>query len=701
MRSTRAACSGWRRPTSAASPSARSRCSRRSTRRWWRSATTIMRWIGSEEESFGRTLDRGSQLLDRLIADALGSGTSWIDGRGRLRAPRHLRLPLRPDPRAARRARPQRRRRGLRGADGAAARAGSQPRRRRRVRASGSRRASSASSARRRRAASSATRTSGARPESPRSTAAGDERGAGQARGEPVLPRGRRSGRRLRARCAGPAARPRWSTSTGSAPTRRCGSAVRPPRRARGSRPRSPASTATRRCATTPPPICSTRPCASGSAPTSARPARPCGRTSCASTSPTAVGSAPRSSRASSDRVNGWIKDSAPVRAIEMDRTEAERLGAMALFGEKYGDWVRVVEVEGVSRELCGGTHVANTAEIGIFAIVSEGSSASNVRRIEAVTGPAAIDLFRERSDRARRAPARCSAAGRTPSRRPSGWPHGCASSRLRRPSAAPKRPATARPSWPRTPRPSPGSASSSASSASSATPVPCSARPTTSSRGSVTPPSSSAATSGEKVSLVGVFSPAAVDRGLSAADVVREAAGDRGGRRRREARGRPGRGTRRRQDRRCPERSARSRPRSGLDGGPVAAVRVLAIDHGAARCGCALSDPSGTIVRPIDPIEPPDPAAVARDRRRARGRDGRRRAAGQPRRHEGAQADAARAFADDLAARLDVPVETYDERLTTRWRPPRAGAARGPPRTRSPPPICSTAGCSPAEARR
>ncbi len=99
------------------------------------------------------------------------------------------------------------------------------------------------------------------------------------------------------------------------------------------------------------------------------------------------------------DRVNEWIKASAPVRWIEMERPEAEALGAMALFGEKYGEWVRVVEIEGVSRELCGGTHVANTAEIGIFKVSAEGSSAANVRRIEAITGPAAIDWFRDAED--------------------------------------------------------------------------------------------------------------------------------------------------------------------------------------------------------------------------------------------------------------------------------------------------------------
>jgi alanyl-tRNA synthetase len=102
------------------------------------------------------------------------------------------------------------------------------------------------------------------------------------------------------------------------------------------------------------------------------------------------------------DRVNEWIKASRPVRWLEMERAEAERLGAMALFGEKYREWVRVVEVDGVSRELCGGTHVANTAEVGIFKIASEGSSAANVRRIEALSGPAAIDWFRESEGRLR-----------------------------------------------------------------------------------------------------------------------------------------------------------------------------------------------------------------------------------------------------------------------------------------------------------
>jgi alanyl-tRNA synthetase len=101
-------------------------------------------------------------------------------------------------------------------------------------------------------------------------------------------------------------------------------------------------------------------------------------------------------------RIAGWVAANHPVRAIETTRDEAERLGAMALFGEKYGDWVRMVDIEEVSRELCGGTHVAATSELGLFHLTTETSSASNVRRIEAITGPASADLFRERSERLR-----------------------------------------------------------------------------------------------------------------------------------------------------------------------------------------------------------------------------------------------------------------------------------------------------------
>jgi alanyl-tRNA synthetase len=101
------------------------------------------------------------------------------------------------------------------------------------------------------------------------------------------------------------------------------------------------------------------------------------------------------------DEVNAHILENLPVRPITTTLDEARSRGAMALFGEKYGEVVRMVEIgDGeLSRELCGGTHVRSTAEIGLFKIVSEGSSAANVRRIEALTGPAAVTLLREHDD--------------------------------------------------------------------------------------------------------------------------------------------------------------------------------------------------------------------------------------------------------------------------------------------------------------
>ena len=95
--------------------------------------------------------------------------------------------------------------------------------------------------------------------------------------------------------------------------------------------------------------------------------------------------------------VNDQIWRATPVSFREMPFAEARAAGAMALFGEKYGDVVRVVSVPGFSMELCGGTHVRNTAEIGLFRIVQETGVASGVRRIEAVTGPGAFALMQER----------------------------------------------------------------------------------------------------------------------------------------------------------------------------------------------------------------------------------------------------------------------------------------------------------------
>jgi len=96
------------------------------------------------------------------------------------------------------------------------------------------------------------------------------------------------------------------------------------------------------------------------------------------------------------DLVNSWIRDNAEAATRVMGLEEAKKSGAVALFGEKYGDKVRVVSVHPESTELCGGTHVKRTGDIGMFKITSESAIAAGQRRIVALTGIGALQYLRE-----------------------------------------------------------------------------------------------------------------------------------------------------------------------------------------------------------------------------------------------------------------------------------------------------------------
>jgi alanyl-tRNA synthetase len=108
--------------------------------------------------------------------------------------------------------------------------------------------------------------------------------------------------------------------------------------------------------------------------------------------------------------VNGEIRKNVEVRTQVMAIEDAKAAGAMALFGEKYADEVRVLTMGSFSIELCGGTHVSRTGDIGLFKVVSEGGVASGVRRIEAVTGEGALDHLAEMENWLREAAVRLKA---------------------------------------------------------------------------------------------------------------------------------------------------------------------------------------------------------------------------------------------------------------------------------------------------
>ncbi len=97
--------------------------------------------------------------------------------------------------------------------------------------------------------------------------------------------------------------------------------------------------------------------------------------------------------------VNNWILENHTIEVKSMGKDDALKAGALAMFGEKYGDVVRVVDVPGVSMELCGGTHVRKTSEVGSFKIISELGISSGIRRIEALSGTLVLDYFKEREN--------------------------------------------------------------------------------------------------------------------------------------------------------------------------------------------------------------------------------------------------------------------------------------------------------------
>ena len=602
--------------------------------------------------------------------------------RGRLPAARHVRLPDRPDARDRRRAGPERRHRRLRGADGGAARARA-PR-----------------CARRRRAR---------RPARPRPR-------AGQARRRAQRLHRLRDARAAHDRRRGPdaaAATARSSSSPSRRSTRRA--AARSPtrdRRVRARRLRARASSTSCASATTRPSSCSssTASCtrASASSRASTAPARTATQANHTAThllhaalrerlgthvrqAGSYVGPdklrfdfthgerlSPEDLRAVEDRVNEWILRNDPVRPITTTLDEARALGAMALFGEKYGDVVRMVEIgDGTySRELCGGTHVRSTAEIGVFKLLGESSSAANVRRIEAITGPAAVATLRASDASAREAaalrrPPRAPARGDRRAARPCQAGREGGGGGQRRRDRRRHRGAAA--------------AATEIGGADVVTAIVSGAGGAkalldVADRDQGAPRRGAAIVLGAavdgRVHLVAAVTPALVARGVKAGAIVKAAAQVAGG-------GGGGRDTMAQAGGSDPEKlgealaAARAAIAAALASGPRR-VRVLALDYGSARCGCAVSDPTGTLATPIEPVQrPATRKGLARVCDLVREREVERVVVGLPLSLSGgdtAQTRETRAWAARLAERVTVPGRALRRALHDAAGQPRSG---------------------------
>ena len=299
---------------------------------------------------------------------AKNEGTSWVLGRRGIQAARHIRLPLRADEGDARRGGARGRRPGLRGADGRGAQG--RPRRPPHPRDGRARQGHRVRALCRVRDALPRLRGDRARDRPARRRR--ERPAAREARGEPVLPRGRRAGGGLG--CGGDGIRARHRRGR-LPPGRRPGRGARVRRGRAGPRQRREGDRGPRRALRhheqphrdAPAPRRAAQP---------ARNARPPGGLVC------------RAGQLRFDFTHGERLSKAELGTSRMPSTPGSSRtvpsglctrratrptpGAMALFGEKYGDWVRMVDVDGVSRELCGGTHVSSTAEVGLFHVTQE-----------------------------------------------------------------------------------------------------------------------------------------------------------------------------------------------------------------------------------------------------------------------------------------------------------------------------------------